>query len=587
MHLNKLAWQINALDLISSKDNVILSSPTGSGKTLVFMEWALEKDLRIIITSPIKALSSQRFRELLSKGYKVALETGDIKYIPKDWQILCCTSEIYALKYVKLTDIVVIMDEFHYCFENSERSRAFIDGIVYSEARCMCICSATLGNIDLFQAYLERISKRKFTLCLSDERITELRDIGRVHLTNIKNALIVSFSVDNCNKILDFIKKDRASRFYPNKKTKVNKKYKKKLDSYYSNSNKIDIFAEQFNVNGFVVENAKLGLALFHGKILPKEKDFIATLFEEKIIDTVIGTDALSIGVNFPVETVIFCQLVKYPGTRISKNMFDQIAGRAGRKGYFDIGYYGFCDEIEGIEFKGFNTDSAYKSLRNKKNESFVINLTPRYDLLLQNKISIENEVNYIVKYSSIRLSKEYVEDEIISTINEIKEYPLISFMSKKQNIEFERFIPICYFNEFDTRENCEILHELLKLIEIQDNIMEEFEKVLSLKESNLIAEYLEKKYHLSFKENVTSVLNEELSYSKLEKALAINNTNYLIDFYYKNVSNYYLLLKLRKYLTSLPNGLSNAIDVKTIEDKINSIDSTSLNYVEISLNSN
>ena len=73
-------------------------------------------------------------------------------------------------------------------------------------------------------------------------------------------------------------------------------------------------------------------MAGYYGRLLPKEKLLIEECFEKGLIDTVVGTDALAMGVNFPVENVIFTQLAKYYEGPISKNLFDQISGRAGRK---------------------------------------------------------------------------------------------------------------------------------------------------------------------------------------------------------------------------------------------------------------
>ena len=118
------SWQDECYDKIRNKKNVILSSPTGSGKTKVFLKQAEEQSGRpIIITAPIKALSNQRYRELLDAGYTVGLETGDIKNVPDDCDFICCTQEIYTNKYADLEDVTLIMDEFHYIFENPSRAR--------------------------------------------------------------------------------------------------------------------------------------------------------------------------------------------------------------------------------------------------------------------------------------------------------------------------------------------------------------------------------------------------------------------------------------------------------------------------------
>ena len=125
-----IQWQQDCDSKISKQNNVLLSSPTGSGKTGRFMKWALDKAERpIYITAPIKALSNQRWRELKAAGFNVGLETGDIKFIPEDCDIICCTQEIYDNKYCNEYDSTLIMDEFHYIFENSDRARAYVDSL--------------------------------------------------------------------------------------------------------------------------------------------------------------------------------------------------------------------------------------------------------------------------------------------------------------------------------------------------------------------------------------------------------------------------------------------------------------------------
>ena len=81
--------------------------------------------------------------------------------------------------------------------------------------------------------------------------------------------------------------------------------------------------------------------------MLPKEKRFVERAFECGYIDSVVGTDALAMGVNFPIKNVVFAQLSKMQDGKISKNLFDQLSGRAGRKGFFDEGYVYYSDIIE------------------------------------------------------------------------------------------------------------------------------------------------------------------------------------------------------------------------------------------------
>lgn len=397
-------WQKKCLESISNEDSVILSSPTGSGKTRVFLEWAdLKKEKPIIITSPIKALSNQRYRELVEKGYKVALETGDIKNIPEDYDYLCCTQEIYTNKYIDKENVTVIFDEFHYIFENPDRARAYVDGLHKSKAKNLLLCSATFGNIKEFEKYIEKISGRKFYVFENHERITDMHFGGDIELHNIEKALVIAFSKDGIDRAVELLRTVR------------DKKSPEIIE-------KIKILSEKYKVSGDrVLKDLFFGIAKYHGAMLPKQKMFIEKCFEDGLIDTVVGTDALALGVNFPIENVVFAQLAKYYEGPISKNLFDQLSGRAGRKGYFDKGNVYYSSQLGMmIECRDYKVGDLYEKNLQKKNESILIELTPRIKDILDKKVSIDDEVDYIAKYSTINVNKEEVSENIHETIDSI-----------------------------------------------------------------------------------------------------------------------------------------------------------------------
>ena len=397
-------WQKKCLESISNEDNVILSSPTGSGKTRVFLEWAdLKKERPIIITSPIKALSNQRYRELVEKGYKVALETGDIKNIPEDYDYLCCTQEIYTNKYIDKENVTVIFDEFHYIFENPDRARAYVDGLHKSKAKNLLLCSATFGNIKEFEKYIEKISGRKFYVFENYERITDMHFGGDIELHNIEKALVIAFSKDGIDRAVELLRTVR------------DKQSPEIIE-------KIKILSEKYKVSGDrVLKDLFFGIAKYHGAMLPKQKMFIEKCFEDGLIDTVVGTDALALGVNFPIENVVFAQLAKYYEGPISKNLFDQLSGRAGRKGYFDKGNVYYSSQLGMmIECRDYKVGDLYEKNLQKKNESISIELTPRIKDILDKKVSIDDEVDYIAKYSTINVNKEEVSENIHETIDSI-----------------------------------------------------------------------------------------------------------------------------------------------------------------------
>ena len=397
-------WQKKCLESISNEDSVILSSPTGSGKTRVFLEWAGSKNERpIIITSPIKALSNQRYRELVEKGYKVALETGDIKNIPEDYDYLCCTQEIYTNKYIDKENVTVIFDEFHYIFENPDRARAYVDGLHKSKAKNLLLCSATFGNIEEFKKYIEKISGRKFYVFENHERITDMHFGGDIELHNIEKALVIAFSKDGIDRAVELLRTVR------------DKQSPEIIE-------KIKILSEKYKVSGDrVLKDLFFGIAKYHGAMLPKQKMFIEKCFEDGLIDTVVGTDALALGVNFPIENVVFAQLAKYYEGPISKNLFDQLSGRAGRKGYFDKGNVYYSSQLGMmIECRDYKVGDLYEKNLQKKNESISIELTPRIKDILDKKVSIDDEVDYIAKYSTINVNKEEVLENIHETIDSI-----------------------------------------------------------------------------------------------------------------------------------------------------------------------
>lgn len=498
-------WQKRALEEISDQNNVILSSPTGSGKTKVFMTWALSKGNKIIITAPIKALSNQRYRELKEQGYRVGIETGDFKNVPEDFDILCCTQEIYTLKYTNLYDVTLIVDELHYIFENPERCRLYLEGLANSKAKSILICSATLGNLSKLENYITRLTNRLFYLCVNEERATVLKIQRSVDLVRVKNALVIAFSVFNCQKILDYILCYRKQNTFTGKNKKLSKKSKQVLKERNEKLKIIKEYAREYKVTGDILENVSYGVSIYHGKMLPKEKLFIEKLFEEKVIDTVIGTDALSIGVNFPVERVVFCQMAKYPGLPISKNMFDQIGGRAGRKGYFDVGYVNYSDDLD-IEYKGFSTQKEFSRVINKKNEEICIEPLPLYSKLLSGETTVDEEVKYIKKYSTEIVDTKALKEEIMDTLEFLTNYSSLP--------NFNEELAKVYFEEYTPEENCELFDMIFR-----------------------------------------GATTEEL-------------INYF-------ATDYYSLLRLRKYIRQLPDEYHYFVKTEELEDYIKSIDAT------------
>ena len=176
-------WQKNAYQHIENR-SAVLSAPTGSGKTLVEYMWAglldengntrMPESGRIIFTAPIKALSNERYMDLRRMGMDVGIETGDFKR-NEGARVICCTQEIYTMKYAGVAGQRLIIDEFHYIFTDPDRARTYIDGIRATHPDTpILVMSATLGGVGHVGRYLSDICGREFTVHESKKRATKL-----------------------------------------------------------------------------------------------------------------------------------------------------------------------------------------------------------------------------------------------------------------------------------------------------------------------------------------------------------------------------------------------------------------------------
>ena len=530
------SWQKDCSESIRNQQNVILSSPTGSGKTKVFLEWAhTQQEKPIIITAPIKALSNQRYRELLDAGYTVGLETGDIKNVPDNCDFICCTQEIYTNKYSELENVTLIMDEFHYIFENPSRARTYIDALHDSKAKNVLLCSATLGDISKLKEYVNRVSERDFFAYENDSRLTSLFYEGNINSDDIRNSLIVTFSRRNIKNILYSL---YSSRKMQDDET---------LEA-------IERLAEDDKIDNYeVLNNARKGISGYHGGLLPKEKLFIEKCFEQGMIDTVVGTDALALGVNFPVENVIFAQLEKYHEGPISKNLFEQLAGRAGRKGFFDEGHVYYCNDFAGFcESWEHDTKDLFGKILEKSNEDVSISLTPNIKNILLDIRTIEEEVEFISKFSTIEVSVDETFGYISYIIDYIKNR---AFENKVNRLVCERFGDDYYYDSYTEDEQLNKNFEKKEIY--RQELLDRKEEFLQNIARVYFDEYSPERNCEIFTEILCGIEPEEI----LQK--------------YGMSGNFNDMLQFRKYVKSLPKTYRKGLT--KINDKIREIDETAI----------
>jgi superfamily II RNA helicase len=334
--------QEEALIEIVSGANVILSAPTGSGKSLVATGahfTALAADQRTFYTAPVKALVSEKFFALCDVfgADEVGMMTGDGSVNP-DAMVICCTAEVLAniaLREGADADIgQVVMDEFHF-YADPDRGWAWQVPLIELPHTQFLLMSATLGDVSRFQRDLTRRTGRAtavvssvsrpvplsfaFALTPVHETVQDLLDtrdapIYMVHFTQ-------AAAIEQAQALMSVNVSSRAEK---------------------------DEIAELIGgfrfAPGFGRTLSRLvrhGIGVHHAGMLPKYRRLVETLAQAGLLKVICGTDTLGVGINVPIRTVLFTSLSKFDGTRtrlLQAREFHQIAGRAGRAGFDTLG---------------------------------------------------------------------------------------------------------------------------------------------------------------------------------------------------------------------------------------------------------
>ena len=229
----------------------------------------------------------------------------------------------------------------------------------------------------------------------------------------------------------------------------------------------------------------------------------------------------MALGVNFPVKNVVFTQLAKYYDGVISKNLFEQISGRAGRKGYFNKGYVYYCDDFN-VENNYFNTKTLYKQLLEKENESIKIIITPLISKILKGTTTIQNEVKYISENSTEPVNTNQITNFINSKIQYINTYKTKNDIQE----EFKQNISYVYFDEYDSELNCYLFSCILENKSLEEIIQQnyaqfkDFNSLLQLRKylKSLPKQYRKKSYIIDIEKMINDIDNSVLSMKFLEK---------------------------------------------------------------------
>ncbi len=323
--------------------NVILNTPTGSGKSLVasaMLFAALARGQRAVYTCPIKALVNERWMDLCREfgpDY-VGLSTGDAT-VNRDAPILCCTAEILAnmaLREGAAADVQhVVMDEFHY-YSDRDRGVAWqVPLLTMPQARFL-LMSATLGDTTFFERALTALNGKPTVTVTSAIRPVPLEySYAEVPLPHTIEALVEAGRTPAY--VVHFTQADAASSAQDFTSLKISTREQKA-----EIADRIGTFDFSSPYGADVRKWLRQGIGLHHAGLLPKYRVLVEQLAQLGLLKVICGTDTLGAGINVPIKTVVFTRLCKYDGQKtahLTARDFHQIAGRAGRKGYDDIGY--------------------------------------------------------------------------------------------------------------------------------------------------------------------------------------------------------------------------------------------------------
>lgn len=391
------SFQEESIKAIEKNNSVVVSAPTGSGKTLIadyIIKRDLEKGKKVVYTAPIKALSNQKYKEF-SKDYgekNIGLMTGDIVKNPGA-PILIMTTEIYRNMVLVNDPMVqeikyVIFDEIHY-INDIERGYVWEESIIFSPEKTRFLClSATIPNAQEFADWIIHIKKHKVEVITHDKRNVPLHrkfydsELGVTTLNDIKKIADIpdyKHIHGRQRRRRPYVKPPRHSDLV----RKVGNKLpcffftfsRQKCQDYAHELWKCKLFARNPEITTYIrhklessppeINNLKStrllrevlphGIGFHHAGLLPIIKELVEELFGKGLIKVLYTTETFAVGINMPAKTVCFDALRKYDGINFrylnSKEYF-QIAGRAGRRGIDKEGFvYAMVDRRD-FEFK-------------------------------------------------------------------------------------------------------------------------------------------------------------------------------------------------------------------------------------------
>jgi superfamily II RNA helicase len=392
-------FQVEAAEAIDSGDNVLLAAPTGAGKTLVAeyaIEHAVKAGRRAIYTSPIKALSNQKFRDFKADGIRVGLMTGDLTLDP-DAPLVIMTTEIFRNAVFEDperfadTDFA-IFDEVHF-LDDVDRGTVWEESLIFAPDHVRFVgLSATIANLHEFGEWVREVRPQELTVIEHKKRPVPLshrlfhKDAGVFQLSQRSRAITLHERASEREQASGVKfgrpdrpgrsgKRDRKGRRFPTGprpyvmlldeiqnrdllpalyfcfsrkecEIKAERSMRRRLLNRKERHDIEDMFediCERFELDpkedpalAAIYSRAMSGVGFHHAGVLPIHKEVVERLFTSGLLKLLFTTETFALGINMPARTAIFDLLRKYDGVQMNymkARDYLQMAGRAGRQG--------------------------------------------------------------------------------------------------------------------------------------------------------------------------------------------------------------------------------------------------------------
>lgn len=367
-------FQKISLCAIEREESVMVSAHTSCGKTVI-AEYAIAQSIknnqRVVYTSPIKALSNQKYRELQEEFTDVGLMTGDVT-INLTASCLVMTTEIFRNMLYRGSEVIreihwVVFDEIHY-MKDKERGVVWEETLILLPKHVrMVFLSATIPNALEFAEWICYISLQPVHVVYTEKRVIPLihyffsdklylikekkfdlkkftasvqNPVKRAELPKVVGqllehinvpAVVFSFSRKDCELFAVDVKKDFNN---VEEKEMVKTIFNNAISSLREEDRKISIVESMLPL-------LQRGIGIHHSGLLPIIREIVEILFQESLLKVLFATETFSIGLNMPAKTVVFTALNKFDGVSrrlLTSGEYIQMSGRAGRRGLDDKG---------------------------------------------------------------------------------------------------------------------------------------------------------------------------------------------------------------------------------------------------------